>query len=96
MDLYNENEPSRCTVSDCCNFLFELGRMTESNPFDQFETREDFSGIMADVVNSFSIVNGNMELIYDTEDEDGMMDLLLAMRRVTEAASETIMERNYE
>ena len=64
--------------------------------FDEFETQEDFSGIMADVVNSFSIVNGNMELIYDTEDEDGMMDLLLAMRRVTEAASETIMERNYE
>ncbi len=96
MDLYNENEPSRCTVSDCCNFLFELGRMTESNPFDQFETQEDFSGIMSDVVNCFNVVNTNMELIYDAEDEDGMLDLLIAMRRVTEAASEIMMERNYE
>ena len=96
MDLYNENEPSRCTVSDCCNFLFELGRMTESNPFDQFETREDFSGIMADVVNSFSIVSENMQMIYDSEDTTDALDLLVAMRRVTEAANETIMERNYE
>ena len=96
MNLYNENEPSRCTISDCCNFLFELGRMTESNPFDQFETQEDFSGIMADVVNSFSIVSENMEMIYDSEDTTDALDLLVAMRRVTEAANETIMERNYE
>ena len=96
MNLYNENEPSRCTISDCCNFLFELGRMTESNPFDQFETQEDFSGIMADVVNSFSIVSENMQMIYDSEDTPDALDLLVAMRRVTEAANETIMERNYE
>ena len=96
MNLYNENEPSRCTISDCCNFLFELGRMTESNPFDQFETQEDFSGIMADVVNSFSIVSENMQMIYDSEDTTDALDLLVAMRRVTEAANETIMERNYE
>ena len=96
MDLYNENEPSQCTISDCCNFLFELGRMTESNPFDQFETQEDFSGIMADVVNSFSIVSENMQMIYDSEDTTDALDLLVAMRRVTEAANETIMERNYE
>ena len=96
MDLYNENEPSQCTISDCCNFLFELGRMTESNPFDQFETQEDFSGIMADVVNSFSIVSENMQMIYDSADTTDALDLLVAMRRVTEAANETIMERNYE
>ena len=57
--------------------------MTESNPFDQFETQEDFSGIMADVVNSFSIVSENMEMIYGSEDTTDALDLLVAMRRVT-------------
>ena len=96
MDLYNENEPSRCTVSDSCNFLFQLGAEQEGNPFDQFDNQEDFSAIMSDVVSCFNVINNNMEMIYDTEDEDGMFDLLVVMRRVTEAASEIMLERNYE
>ncbi len=95
MDLFPTDKPSGCVISDCCNFLFSLGQIEESNPFDEFQTIEDFHNVMRDVVESFNFIGENMDLISDSMEPIEIANLIEAMNRVNAAAKEALQERKY-
>ena len=92
-NLYKDNEPSRCILSDSCNFIIEC---SESNdPFGGMSD-EDFSSVMVEISMCISSISDHMDILQDNFTLEEMLVLLEAMKRVNQLAVIEVNEnRNY-
>ena len=87
--LYRENEPSGCILSDSCNLIFAISE--DPDPFMGMDDTE-FRTVMAELAMSINIISTHMEIIQGSEEIDEIFGLLQAMKDVNQKAVAEVNE----
>ncbi len=88
-NLYKENEPSGCTISDCCNLILSIS--SDPDPFGSLSD-EEFHIVMSEIAMSISIISENLQLVQDSTPIEELIDLVHSMKEVNRMATVEVNE----
>lgn len=87
--LYRENEPSGCILSDSCNLIFAISE--DPDPFMGMDDNE-FRTVITELAMSINVISSNIEIIEGSADTHEVLALIQAMKIVNQRAVAEVNE----